>query len=80
MKPVTIADVAKKAGVSISTVSYALSNKRPISEETRLRVSQAVEELGYRPNPSAKRLASREQTRNIGFVLPCSTPGFPAWK
>lgn len=70
MKQVTIADVAKMAGVSISTVSYALSNKRSISAETRQRIFKAVEALGYRPNPSAKRLASRERTRNIGFVLP----------
>ncbi|MEE4377920.1 MAG: LacI family DNA-binding transcriptional regulator, partial [Candidatus Competibacteraceae bacterium] len=70
MKRVTITDVAKLAGVSISTVSYALSNKRPISEETRRHIQQAIEELGYRPNPSAKRLASGEKSRNIGFVLP----------
>ncbi len=74
MKRVTIADVAAKAGVSISTVSYALSNKRPISEETRQRIQQAVEELGYRPNPAAKRLASREVSKNIGFVLPLVAP------
>jgi DNA-binding LacI/PurR family transcriptional regulator len=71
MKRVTIADVAARAGVSISTVSYALSNKRSISDETRQRVQQAIEELNYRPNASAKRLASREVgSRNIGFVLP----------
>jgi len=70
MKRPTISDVAKKAGVSKSTVSHALSNKRPISEKTRQRIHQAVEELGYRPNPSAKRLASGEKSRNIGFVLP----------
>ena len=70
MKRPTISDVAKKAGVSKSTVSHALSNKRPISEKTRQRIQQVVEELGYRPNPSAKRLASGEKSRNIGFVLP----------
>ena len=70
MKRPTISDVAKKAGVSKSTVSHALSNKRPISEKTRQRIQQAVEELGYRPNASAKRLASGEKSRNIGFVLP----------
>ena len=70
MKRPTIADVAKKAGVSRSTVSYALSNKRPISEETRQRIQNAIDELGFRPNATAKRLASREKSRNIGFVLP----------
>lgn len=70
MERTTIEDVARRAGVSISTVSYALSNKRPISEQTRRKIQQAIDELGFRPNPSAKRLASREKTRNIGFVLP----------
>ncbi len=74
MKRPTIADVAKKAGVSRSTVSYALSNKRPISAETRERIQQAIDELGYRPNATAKRLASRERSRNIGFVLPLVAP------
>ena len=70
MDRITIADVAKRAGVSISSVSYALSNKRPIKEETRQKIQQAIRDLGYRPNQSAKRLASKEKTRNIGFVMP----------
>lgn len=70
MKRITIADVAKRAGVSISTVSYALSNKRPIEEMTKQKIYQAIRDLGYRPNQSARRLASKEKTRNIGFVLP----------
>ncbi|MCX2925172.1 LacI family DNA-binding transcriptional regulator [Streptomyces sp. NEAU-W12] len=45
---VKITDVARRAGVSPSTVSYALSGKRPISDETRRRVQAAVHELGYR--------------------------------
>ncbi|MFD1049048.1 LacI family DNA-binding transcriptional regulator, partial [Kibdelosporangium lantanae] len=47
---VTLVDVARHAGVSASTVSYVLSGKRSISEETRRRVEQAVTELGYHPN------------------------------
>ncbi len=54
----TIYDVARRAGVSISTVSYALNGTRPISEETRRRIEQAVHELGYRPNAGARMLAS----------------------
>ncbi|MGC5037833.1 LacI family DNA-binding transcriptional regulator [Streptomyces sp. DT190] len=52
---VRITDVARRAGVSPSTVSYALSGKRPISAETRRRVQEAARELGYRPQsgPSA---------------------------
>lgn len=53
-----IHDVAKAAGVSISTVSYALSGKRSIGDETRKRISDAVQSLGYRPNAGARMLAS----------------------
>lgn len=48
---VRITDVARRAGVSPSTVSYALSGKRPISPETRRRVEAAARELGYRTHP-----------------------------
>ncbi|CAM5680651.1 LacI family DNA-binding transcriptional regulator [Streptomyces coeruleorubidus] len=50
---VRITDVARRAGVSPSTVSYALSGKRPISAETRRRVEAAARELGYRPPSGA---------------------------
>jgi hypothetical protein len=45
-----MADVAKRAGVAISMVCYALNGTRPISEETRQRVFEAMAELGYHPN------------------------------
>ena len=54
-----IHEVAKAAGVSISTVSYALSGKRTISAETRRRIERAVRELDYRPNAGARMLAGR---------------------
>ncbi|HZW41279.1 MAG TPA: LacI family DNA-binding transcriptional regulator [Agromyces sp.] len=54
-----IHEVAKAAGVSISTVSYALSGKRTISAETRQRIERAVRELDYRPNAGARMLAGR---------------------
>ncbi|MER6343323.1 LacI family DNA-binding transcriptional regulator [Streptomyces sp. NPDC001595] len=50
---VKITDVARHAGVSPSTVSYALSGKRPISEETRRRVHASIRALGYRPPAGA---------------------------
>jgi len=57
-----INEVAEAAGVSISTVSYALSGKRPVSPSTRLRIEKAVRELGYSPNAGARMLAgSRTQ-------------------
>ncbi len=57
-----INEVAEAAGVSISTVSYALSGKRPVSPDTRRRIEAAVVELGYSPNAGARMLAgSRTQ-------------------
>jgi DNA-binding LacI/PurR family transcriptional regulator len=62
----TIYDVARRAGVSISTVSYALNNTRPITAATRSRIEEAVRELGYQPNAGARMLAS---TRTNIFAL-----------
>jgi len=70
----TIADVAQRAGVSKTVVSHALNGKRPVSEETRRRIFQAIEELGYQPNPLAQRLAGG-RTGIIGFAFPLVTPG-----
>jgi DNA-binding LacI/PurR family transcriptional regulator len=66
---VTIADVARHAGVSSSTVSYALSGKRSISAETRRRVEHSVVELGYHPNAGARALAGR-RSHIIALVVP----------
>ena len=55
---VTIGDVARAAGVSRSTASYALSGKRTISSEVRARVAEAVRDLGYTPNAGARALAT----------------------
>ena len=66
---VTIADVAEKAGVSISTVSYAMSGKRSISPATRERVEAAIDALGFRPHQAARSLAS-SSTNVIGLQAP----------
>ncbi|WNM35458.1 LacI family DNA-binding transcriptional regulator [Streptomyces sp. Li-HN-5-11] len=66
---VKITDVARHAGVSPSTVSYALSGKRPISEETRLRIEAAIHELGYRPHAGARALAS-SRSNVLALVVP----------
>ncbi|MEU9047537.1 MULTISPECIES: LacI family DNA-binding transcriptional regulator [unclassified Kitasatospora] len=66
---VTLADVARHAGVSSSTVSYALSGKRPISDETRIRVEQAITDLGYHPNAGARALAGK-RSHIIALVVP----------
>lgn len=66
---VKITDVARHAGVSPSTVSYALSGKRPISEETRLRIEASIRELGYRPHAGARALAS-SRSNVLALVVP----------
>ncbi|TDB72299.1 LacI family DNA-binding transcriptional regulator [Micromonospora sp. KC723] len=66
---VTIADVARHAGVAASTVSYVLSGKRAISAVTRDRVLASVRLLGYHPNAGARALASR-RANVIALVLP----------
>jgi LacI family transcriptional regulator len=65
---ITIKDVAVKAGVSLSTVSLVLNNKKNVSEETRLKIMRAMEELDYHPRRVARGLASK-RTGNIGFIL-----------
>ncbi len=57
-KRVTIDDVAKRAGVSKAAVSYVLNGVDKVSEETRAKVLQAIDELGYVPNISARNLAT----------------------
>jgi DNA-binding LacI/PurR family transcriptional regulator len=70
----TIADIAKRAGVSVSTVSYVLSGKRSISPETQARVRAAIAELDYHPHAPGRALASR-RTRQIAVLYPTVTNG-----
>jgi DNA-binding LacI/PurR family transcriptional regulator len=64
-----IGEIARRAGVSRSTVSYALSGKRGVSEETRRRIQLIIEELDYRPNAAARAL-KEGRTRTLGLVVP----------
>jgi DNA-binding LacI/PurR family transcriptional regulator len=66
---VTIYDVAKRANVSIATVSYALNNKNSVSQKTRERIKKLAEEMGYIPNSLAQGLLKKE-TKIIGVVIP----------
>lgn len=68
---VTIKDVAKKAGVSPSTVSRVLSNHPRISAETSRKVKSIMDQLGYHPNIMAKSLVSKT-TNSICIMLPKS--------
>ncbi|NLC14540.1 MAG: LacI family transcriptional regulator [Chloroflexi bacterium] len=63
----TIYDVAKKAGVSRQTVSRVLNNRQDVSAETRLRIQNIIEEIGYRPNAIAQSLG-RQRSNVLGVV------------
>ncbi|WP_354687207.1 LacI family DNA-binding transcriptional regulator [Cupriavidus necator] len=64
---ITVDDVAEDAGVSIKTVSRVLNHEPNVTEKTRLKVVESMERLGYRPNPSARGLASK-RTNIIALV------------
>jgi DNA-binding LacI/PurR family transcriptional regulator len=55
---ISIKDVAREAGVSVTTVSHALNDKGRLNPETRARVREVADRLGYRPNPAARSLVS----------------------
>ena len=60
---VSIKDVAKQAGVAISTVSKVLNNYPNVSEETKKKVNEAVDALGFVPNSVAAALSSKHSGR-----------------
>ena len=68
----TIRDVAKRAGVSYTTVSHVLNNTRPVSEEKRARVLAAIAEMNYVPSAPARSLKAKT-TSTIGLVVPNNT-------
>lgn len=65
---VSIRDVAKTAGISVSTVSRALNGYTDVSEKTRKKIQKTVQELGYIPNQSAKNLSSKTN-QNIALII-----------
>lgn len=79
-KEVTLADIAKKAGVSVMTVSRALRNQENISPETQKRIQKIADDLGYRPNPLVSALMTyRRAARpvkahlNLAFITNFTT-------
>ncbi|MDP9391612.1 MAG: LacI family DNA-binding transcriptional regulator [Actinomycetota bacterium] len=66
-RPLVMADVAARAGVSHQTVSRVVNGHSSVAPETRERVERAIAELGYRPNLAARALVTRS-TRTIGLV------------
>jgi DNA-binding LacI/PurR family transcriptional regulator len=73
---ITISDVARRARVTTATVSNVITQRVPVSDKTRARVLQAIEELGYRPNLVARGLA-QGKTMTLALVVPTlSNPFF----
>lgn len=73
----TIRDVAKKAGVSVATVSRVLNDKGYIHEDTRKLVNEAIKQLNYKPNEVARSLYNKK-SRLIALLLPdIRNPFFP---
>ena len=66
---VTLKDVAKETGLTVSTVSRVLNNRGYISEETRQKVYTAMKKLNYHPNEVARSL-SKQTTNTIGVIVP----------
>jgi len=65
----TVYDVARRAGVSQTTVTHVLTGKRPVSEATRERVYTAISELDFRPNEMARALR-RQRSHSVALVIP----------
>jgi LacI family sucrose operon transcriptional repressor len=65
----TLKDVAQKAGVTVTTVSRVINNRGYISEKTRKKVFDVMEEIGYQPNEVARSL-SKQHTNTIGVIVP----------
>jgi LacI family transcriptional regulator len=72
---VTLKDIAKKLGLSVTTISRALAEYDDVAESTRQRVRQAAKEMGYYPNITARQL-QKQRTDTLAFVIPTHGPRF----
>jgi len=71
----TINDVARKAGVSTTTVSHIINGTRYVSDELKVKVEAAIRELGYRPNSLARGLR-RGESKTLGLIVPDNSNPF----
>ncbi len=72
---ITIRDLARTLDLSITTVSRALDGYDDVAKETRRRVVEAAQQMGYVPSAAARQLR-RKRTDAVGFILPTSSPQF----
>lgn len=73
--PVTLKDIARATGFSVTTVSRALNDYDDVAAETKARIKQVAQELGYYPSATARQLQKRS-TDTIGFIIPTFGPRF----
>ena len=80
MKRPTIADIARRAGVSKGAVSYALNGQPGVSEATRAKILAIADEIGFNPN-SAARALSGARARAVGLTIcrPARILGLEPW-
>lgn len=78
-KRVSIKDIATLAGVSIGTVDRVLHNRGEVNTETRNRIMQIINELGYTPNLQAKALSMKKSLR-FAVIIPDSQDNNPYWQ
>jgi len=72
---VTLKDIARRVGVSVTTVSRALGGYDDVAEETKRRILQAAQEMGYHPHIIAQSL-QRQRTNTVGLIIPTAGPRF----
>lgn len=65
----TVDDVTRRAGVSTATVSRCLNEPEKVPEQTRIKVGDVIDQLGYAPNFGAQALASN-RTNTVGAIIP----------
>ncbi|MBR4461745.1 MAG: LacI family DNA-binding transcriptional regulator [Erysipelotrichaceae bacterium] len=75
MKKVTIYEVAKEANVSLATVSRVINGSSVVKQDTKNRVEEAIQKLGYRPNAIAQGLAL-SKTTTVGLIIPATSISF----
>jgi LacI family transcriptional regulator len=73
--PVTLKDIARAVGKSVTTVSSALNDYDDVSEETKQLVRRVAREMGYTPNIAAQQLR-KKRTNTLGLILPTFAPRF----
>lgn len=78
-KPIGIKEIAKMANVSIGTVDRVIHNRSGVSEKTRTRIQEIIKEVGYEPNPLARRLAGFSKEYRTAVIIPQKSFSNPYW-